>query len=160
MIRLKYLFQRILPHRGSAPKPAPPSRSSVDTDEVTRLVVERLSEDEMLRGNLTDRGFAPVLAFVTSMVPAATRAASSSTGGDVEEAVSHGARGLVRAIVTAAESGEVQTLAEQLGPPIFSADAVERARRSITTSLPTTSSPDERAIAIVAALKASLEGKA
>lgn len=163
MIRLKYLFQRLRMLRDNEPSNRAPSRQVVqgDTEQVTRTIVERLSEDEMLRGDLTDRGFAPILAFVTSLVPsAASRAASASAEGDVEEAVSHGARGLARAIVAAAETGDTGSLAEQLGPPILPPDAVDRARRSIASGLSASADPDERAIAIVAALRASLEERA
>lgn len=161
MIRLRNLFARIRKLRERAPVAAPPPETpQVDTEPIARSVVERLNEDEMLRGDLTDRGFAPVLNFVTSLVPAAaSRAASGSTREDVEEAVSHGARGLARAIVAAAETGDVAALGEQLGTPMLPADGAERARRSLASGLSSAAGPDERAVAIVAALAASLAGK-
>jgi hypothetical protein len=172
MIRLRNLFARIRKLRERAPVAALPpeapqveteqiARPQMDTEQIARIVVERLSEDEMLRGDLTDRGFSPVLNFVASLVPgAAARAASNSTDEDVEEAVSHGARGLARAIVAAAETGEVESLIAQLCPPMLAPEAGEQARRSISTRLASDAGPDERAVALVASLSASLAGKA
>ena len=83
MIRLVYLLRRLRPRK---PEPSAEERieptetdSSAtttaeepdDQERVTRLIVERLGEDETLRGDLTDAGFAPVMRFVTSLVPGA-----------------------------------------------------------------------------------------
>ncbi len=158
MIRLLNLFQRVGLLRPTPPAPQPVSPTADDAERVTRLIVERLSEDETLRGALTDAGFAPVLDFVSSLVPAAVeRAQRVSTPGVVEDTVSHAARMLARAIAAAAESGDTTVVANALALPIAPADAIERARSVLPMALAAGTSVDERARTITQALSGAIE---
>jgi len=129
-----------------------------ESERISRLVSERLAEDERLRGDLTDAGFGPVLNLVTSLVPAAAaRATAGPDAANAEDAVSHAARGLARAMVDAASSGDVDGLSAALSEPILTADAAERARAAIANEQEWPNSPDERARRLTDIVRASAE---
>ena len=159
MIRLLNLF-----HRVGLLRPAPvlqkqESPRQDDAARVTRLTVERLSEDETLRGTLTDAGFAQVIGFVSGIVPPAVeRAMRESTADEAEETVSHAARGLARAITSAAESGDTTGVAQVLTPAIVAGDAVDFIRSALPATLPDDMTADERARTLVETLSGAING--
>ncbi len=129
-----------------------------EKERISRLVSERLAEDERLRGDLTDAGFEPVLSLVTSMVPAAAeRATADPHISNAEDVVSHGARALTGAIVQAASTGDVDVLSGLLTEPILSPAAAERARTALAAEPQLPDTADERAIRITEIMRAALE---
>ena len=129
-----------------------------EKERIARLVSERLAEDERLRGDLTDDGFGPVLKLVSSLVPtAAERTTVDPHVTNAEDAVSHGARTLTRAIVDAATTGDAAALTEFLTEPMLPAPAAERARGALADLPPLPDSADERAILLVDTLRKAIE---
>ncbi len=107
------------------------------------LAVERLSEDETLRGDLTDRGFAPLFAVATQL--AVVRAPRFGSTDELYLAV----RGLLKASVEAAQMNDPAALSPALISPLV--DAGERAiMQADLASLP--EAADEAAIAIATTL--------
>jgi hypothetical protein len=125
------------------------AEAAPDADAVAQTVAERLSEDESLRGDLTDDGFSPVLNWAIDL---ATTAATRLPDAD---ALSAGIRGLVRGLVQAAESGDATPLKDALLPPLFTAEHVEELGRAVEQAVGETTSPDERAQQLVQALSAA-----
>lgn len=93
--------------------PEPPAKPA--NDAIARQVIERLSEDESLRRNLTDDAFKPILDLVTSLVPAAAERASAQP--DAGDQLSQAARQLVQGLAAAVTSGD---------PSVVSADVLQR----------------------------------
>lgn len=74
-------------------------------DELAKAAVERLSEDEALRGDLGDDGFGPLLDWgVAAVFAYAVRATSA---GAMEQYTDR-LRGVIRAAVAAAEAGALK----------------------------------------------------
>ncbi len=136
MLRLRMLIRRLLRARTDSEPLPPVPPSSVDLERMAQVVIERLSEDETLRGQLTDAGFGPILTFVTSLVPvAARRAAEHSSAQTAEDQVSRSARALTRGIVAAVETGDAAALDGCLGAPMLSPDEATRVRQSVSLGL-------------------------
>jgi hypothetical protein len=122
-----------------------------------RVVSERLAEDETLRGDLTDNGFGPTLAFVTSLLPAAARQSQSTPDiSSPEDEVSRAARGLTREIVAAAESGDMTELQANLAAPMFTARQAALAQEALSQELAQEESADARAQRIIERLQAAV----
>ncbi len=158
MIRLLNLFQRVGLLRPT-PAPQPESPRQDDVERVSQLIVERLSEDETLRGTLTDSGFTPVMGFISALVPPAVeRALDESPVDAAEDTVSHAARMLARAVAAAAESGDTTGAVQALTPAILPGNALVRARSALPASLPAGATDDERARILVGTLREAIEG--
>jgi hypothetical protein len=127
-------------------------------DAITRQVVERLSEDEALRRDLTDDAFKPILDLVTSLVPAAAVRASAQP--DAAEQLSQSARQLVQGLSAAVASGDPSVVSADLLHRFMSEDEAKDAlQRLATGKLPDGSdgSDGARAEAIVGTVKAALK---
>ena len=160
MFRLRQLIRRGWHHHlGSEPRlSVPPSPD--DVERIRRTVIERLSDDETLRVNLSDAGFGPILTFVTSLVPAAARRATEySSTQTPEDQVSRSARVLTRAIVAAAETGDTAMLRGCLGAPMMSPEESTSARQSVPESGLPDLPPDDRATQTIAALTLAIGEK-
>ena len=93
---------RTVPDQAAVERPAP-----INDDQIARRVIERLSEDESLRGDLTDDAFKPIFDWVTSLVPvAARRAAPEPDPDEAGEELSQAARQLLRALAQVVASGD------------------------------------------------------
>src|SRR5947209_8360225 len=76
-----------------------------ETEELARSAVERLSEDEALRGDLSDVGFGPLLEWAI----AAARAYAPKAGdADAMDKYTGRLRGVVQAAVNAAQAGKLE----------------------------------------------------
>jgi len=129
-------------------------------DEISRQVIERLAEDESLRGELTDDAFKPILDWVMSLIPsAAHRAAPEPDPDEAAERLSDAARQTVRTLVRAVSGGETSSLRDQLQPPLLTADEADLARQAVPSYRLPGSSATERARALIAALKSALSEK-
>lgn len=138
---------------------APTNESSDNALSLAQPAAERLAEDERLRGSLTDEGYGAVLTWVTNLlVGAAERASAGPRAEAVMEAAGDAAVELIRAVVAAAESGETDSVAGSLRPPLVSPDESTRVQATELSSTAATSDPDARARAIVAALSAVAPG--
>lgn len=134
-----------------APAPLSAPTPSAAAAALARPVIERLSEDEALRGDLTDAGFAPLLDWLTRLVTAAAeRATTDPDSAATMERVGDAARQLGRAVVRAAERGDAGAVAAALAPPLLAPDEAERAASALPRLAGDTA--DDRARALVRAL--------
>jgi hypothetical protein len=132
---------------------APPQTADAHAQALARPIVERLSDDERLRGDLTDASFGPLLAWLEQVVTiAATRAPAGPAGKAWQTQASDAARQLARAIVGAAERNDTSGLAAALSPALFGPDA---ARAAALPSQLSGATPDERARELTQALAAA-----
>lgn len=157
MLRMRRFFHRLL----LAPNEVTPSASADESiaarKRITRVVTERLAEDESLRGGLTDDGYGPILDFAISLVPRAVNTALEHFGAqEAEDEVSHHARALVRGIVTAAEQADPDLLVDRLSAPFFEPTEAARAREMLSYGLKSGELSDVRAHHIAALLRASI----
>ncbi len=139
----------------------PPSAPALvlSPGSLARPEIELLAEDEALRGGLTDAGFGPVLDWVTSLVMAAAiRIAGEPEPTPRMEQVGAAARALVRAIVRAAEQGDIHPLSAALAPPLLTADQARRAQQALSPPGEAETAPDERAPLIVRRLADAVAG--
>ncbi len=158
MYRLRQFTRRFRPVRERAGIRPSVRQLPDDRERITRQVIERLSEDETLRGALTDTGFGPIFTFVTSMIPAATgRALRTSVPESAEEDVSRAARMLTRAIVAAAEAGDVNTLPSSIDTPMFSEAEAIRVRETLSRGFTSNRSSDVTAERIIDALRTATQ---
>ncbi len=154
MVRLSRFFQRLRQTKPETPQGPSGSASVNSAESISRLVVERLSEDEALRGDLTDRGFGPVLSFVSSLIPSAARRAVEQTEtGDPDDDLSRSARAFTRAIVRTAVSGDPSAISNSMSAPLFHPDEITRVAQALTRDIDLGTTPDERALRIVEALR-------
>jgi len=128
-------------------------------DKLVRLAVERLAEDETLREDLTDRGYAALLDWAFALVPhLAARALSQ--GKDAEQQMSaytDQLRRIVREAARVASSKAVSDLEQVLGPPALSQSETQRARDALE-GIALADNPDENAVRLAAAFWTVLEG--
>lgn len=111
-------------------------------------VVERLAEDEALRGDLTDEGYGPLLAVVADLVVA--RGERFAVTDDLYVA----ARRLLVGAVEAASAADVAPLLECAETPLLSQE-----ERSILASTPVRAGvPADRAAALIAGRLAEATG--
>ena len=125
-----------------------------EDDAVARQVIERLSEDEALRRNLTDDAFKPILDLVTSLVPAA--AARARAQADASDQLSQSARQLVQGLSAAVTSGDPSVVSADLLRHFISEDQANEVLRALTSGTLPDSSPGERAEALVGTVKSVL----
>lgn len=134
----------------SAATEAQPSAS--DAEAVAQTVAERLSDDEALRGDLSDAGFGPILNWATELAIAA----AGRGAGDDE--LSQAARALVRAVVKAAETGDAAPVRGALAASLFTPGQTSRANEALDAPRSASASADERAQALVRALADATTG--
>jgi len=132
----------------STPEPEP------DNDAVARQVIERLSEDEALRRNLTDEAFKPILDLVSSLVPAGVERASARPG--AAEQLSQSARQLVQGLSAAVTSGDPSVVSADLLQRFMSEDQANETLRALASGKLPDGSPGERAEALVGTVKTAL----
>jgi hypothetical protein len=134
--------------------------TSSGADQIVRIVVERIAEDEALRGNLTDDAFKPIVDWVMTLIPAAARRSAPETESDeASEQLSQATRRLIRALVQAVSDGDASPLANQFGPPLFTSEEAERAARAVPSEPLPQRSTGERAVALIGALSSALSAK-
>ncbi len=157
MYRLRQFMLRFRPV-GERPGIQPFDRQPADDQKrITRHVIERLSEDETLRGALTDTDFGPIFTFVASMIPAAaSRALQTSAPDSAEDDVSRAARRLTRAIAAAAEAGDVSALPSSIDMPMFTEAQVMTVRETLSRGTTSDQSHDVTAERIVKAMRIAI----
>jgi hypothetical protein len=117
--------------------------------------LDRLAEDEALRGELTDDGFMPLLDWLSRLTTSAARRAANEPEPEATmEQVADTALRLGRAIVRAAERADASGLAGALAPPLLTPGMAARATAALPPLAPD-ATPDERTQALVAALSAA-----
>jgi len=126
-----------------------------DNDAVARQVIERLSEDEALRRNLTDDAFKPILDLVTSLVPAA--AARTSTQSDAADQLSQSARQLVQGLSAAVASGDPSVVSADLLQRFMTEDQAAETLRALASRTLPDGSDGERAESLVGTVKSALQ---
>lgn len=101
-----------------------------DTAALAQGAVERLLEDERLRGDLTDDGFNPLLTWATNALTGAARAAAGDTGdaaarmAEAEETTKR----LVGAVVRAAQEHSREAVGDLQNDPAVARDLRARLR--------------------------------
>lgn len=102
------------------PEPAKPQLDAAPgPDDLANPVIERLVEDETLRGDLTDDGYLPLQNWAIARIRGVARAAAHHP--DPEAAMERFAgqmRAFVRAAVQAAQAGALGDLAAQVRPRV------------------------------------------
>jgi hypothetical protein len=140
------------------PQPVAPAPNAANAETVAALaqpVLDRLAEDEALRGDLTDAGFTPLLDWLSRLTTdAASRAAAAPDPEATMEQVADTALRLGRAIVRAAERADASGLADALVPPLVTPGMAARAAAALPPLAPD-ATPDERTQVLVAALSAA-----
>ncbi len=118
--------------------PSPANASSASPDDLANPVIERLAEDEALRGDLTDNGYLPLQTWAFARLQRIAHEAAHHP--DPQAAMDGYAaqiRAFVQAAVQAAESGALGDLPAQVKPRIVlqkDVPAVVDALRKITFS--------------------------
>lgn len=126
-----------------------------DVENMAKAAVEQLSEDESLRGDLTDEGFDPLMQWLVDMV---TIYARKLGGGNTDTATNamndYTARlkEVAQAVVAAAESGQIDDPQELLG---FDKLEATQLRHKLTNLQLTKDAADANAVKIVAVLAAA-----
>jgi hypothetical protein len=169
------------PATDAAPAPSPPPESATSSSapavqampqsnapatqtdaagagDLAQRVAERLSEDEALRGSLTDAGFGPLLDWATNIVTAAAHRTSAS-GAANADTLSDAARNLLRALVQAAESGDASSVHDAFSQPLFTAEESSTLRGALA-DLPAQGDADARAKGLAQALANHVPGAA
>jgi hypothetical protein len=139
--------------QASSPVEAPPApASAVSPDDLANAAIERLAEDESLRGDLTDDGFLPLQNWAFARLQRiAHEAAHHPDPQGAMDGYTSQIRAFVRAAVQAAENKSLGDLADQVKPRVVlakDAPAVVDALRHVTFS----DDADANAQAIAAAL--------
>jgi hypothetical protein len=136
----------------SAPAGDPPAKPAVSPDDLANAAIERLVEDERLRGDLTDDGYQPLQDWaIARLQRIAHEAAHHPDPRAAMDGFTEQMRAFVRAAVDAAQNGALGDLPEQVKPRVVLKDdapAVVDALRKIAF----TQDADANARAIAAAL--------
>lgn len=155
MKALRTLLARLRPVQHVA-RPALGERA----DALARRAVERLSDDERLRGDLTDDCYGPLLAWVSDLLLGAARRSGDAPDAEaVMEAATASARALVAAVSPAAAGGDVAPVAAALAQApstLLTPDARARLLAALPRDLASCPSPGERARRLVTALAGTL----
>jgi hypothetical protein len=78
-----------------------------NAESLAQQAAERLSEDEALRGNLTDDGFEPLLNWAVEAVIAYARTLESDTPEEAMDAYATRIKGVIQEVVASAEAGKL-----------------------------------------------------
>jgi hypothetical protein len=128
------------------------SKTPVSPDDLANSAIERLSEDEAVRGDLTDDGYQPLQDWaVARLQRIAHEAAHHPDPQAAMDGFTEQIRGFVRAAVQAAQDGALGDLPDQVKPRVVLAKdvpAVVDALKKATF----TNDADANAVAIAAAL--------
>jgi hypothetical protein len=120
-----------------------------DANQLARPAVERLSEDESLRGELSDIGFGPLLDWAVAAVKAYAAKAADSAAMD---AFTDRVRGVVRSVAEAAQAGELADPA-----PLLDFDPANPQKATAALKdLHLGDDPDDNAVQITAVLQSAL----
>lgn len=132
--------------RDEAPTPGEerPQPVSASPDELARRAYEAIADDERLRGGLTDAGYSALLSWCAAR---ALALASTSSAADVD-GLARALRRAMRALVEAAETGELTAL-EGIDQAIVGPAAGAAAAAALSAA---PDRPDARARAIARAL--------
>jgi hypothetical protein len=143
------------PEPSSSSAPDPPTQSAISPGDLANAAIERLAEDESLRGDLTDDGYQPLQDWaVARLQRIAHEAAHHPDPQAAMDGFTEQIRAFVRAAVQAAEDGTLGDLPEQVKPRVVLKDdmpAVVDALKKITF----TNDADANAKAIADALAAT-----
>jgi hypothetical protein len=142
----------------AAPQKAdPPAAAAVSPDDLANPAIERLAEDESLRGDLTDDGFLPLQNWAFARLQRiAHEAAHHPDPQAAMDGYTAQIRDFMQAAVQAAESGDLGTLPDLVKPRVVLAKdvpSVVAALRAIAFS----KDADANAQAIAAALPGNAE---
>lgn len=123
-----------------------------DAENLTNAAIERLAEDEALRGNLADDGYLPLQTWAFDQLTRLGRdAVRAPHPREAMDQATRAVRQALQAAVDAAERGDVRALLPCLRPPLASkpaADGIQVALRALRL----THDADANALAIAAAL--------
>lgn len=140
------------PEPSSPPAADPPAQSAISPDDLANAAIERLAEDESLRGDLTDDGYQPLQDWaIARLQRIAHEAAHHPDPQAAMDGFTEQIRAFVRAAVQAAQEGALGDLPDQVKPRVVlksDAPAVVDVLKKITFS----NDADANAKAIAAAL--------
>ncbi len=144
------------PHAAAAPvSAAADAPAAVAPDDLARPAMERIAEDEALRGDLTDDGYTPLQTWAFARIKAmAGDAAHAADPQSAMDAATDKIRSFVQDAVAAAKNTNPADLASSVVPPVVpeaSVGPIVAALRAV----PHTDDADATAIAIAKALDAS-----
>ncbi len=120
-----------------------------DANQLARSAVERLSEDESLRGELSDIGFGPLLDWAVAAVKAYAAKAANS---DAMDQYTGRVRGVVQAVVEVAQAGKLDDPAALLDFEPANRDKAQTALKALSLG----EDPDANAEQIATVLQAAL----
>lgn len=124
-------------------------------DDLANTAIERLAEDEALRGDLTDDGYLPLQRWAFDQLTRAARdAVRTKDPSATMDAAADAVRETLSAAVAVAESGDradLADLARQLQPPAIDASAVAAVRGALQ-QLVLHTDPDANANVLATAL--------
>jgi hypothetical protein len=107
------------PEMSSTPAADPPAKSAISPDDLANAAIERLVEDERLRGDLTDDGYQPLQDWaIARLQRIAHEAAHHPDPQAAMDGFAEQMRAFVRAAVGAAENGALGDLPEQVKPRV------------------------------------------
>jgi hypothetical protein len=86
-----------------------------DAESLAQGAVERLSEDESLRGDLTDEGFSPLLNWAANAAIAYAQNLQSDKPEDAMDQYASRLKTVMQAVVADAQAGKIEDYAELLG---------------------------------------------
>ena len=118
--------------------------------DLAQNAVERLSEDEALRGDLSDVGFGPLLDWATAAVTA--YAAHASKQEDVDQYTDR-VRGVVQSAVADADAGQIDPITDLLDFDSADKAGTEAALKALKLS----DDSDQNAVDIAGVLQAALQ---
>ncbi len=121
-----------------------------NADDLARGVVEQLSEDETLRGDLTDDGFNPLLEWATNSAIAYAKTLPQDAKAD-EAMQTYGGRlkGVIQSVVAAADAGKIGEVSELLD---FQMADVTQTRQKLVALKLASDAADDNTIAITKVL--------
>lgn len=126
-------------------------------DDLANAVIERLTEDEALRGDLTDDGYLPLQSWAIARLQQIAREAAHHPDPQAAmDAYTTHIRSFVRNAVAVAQSGDLGDLTDQVKPRVVrkaDAPAIIAALRALKL----THDADANAQAIATALRGSAE---
>lgn len=160
-------LQRVRPAISRSPEPQParseaaPAVDQQAIDALAQPAVERLVEDEGVRGELTDDGFGPLIAWASNLLlDAARRAAATPEPEATMDQVAGQARELVRAISRGAVDGDLAPVRAALASPLLTPESARQAVSALPDEFAPDTTPDERARSLVSTLAEATGGEA
>ncbi len=124
-----------------------------DAESLAQPAVERLSEDETLRGDLTDDGFGPLLEWAANAAIAYATNLKSNKPEEAMDAYAARLKGVIQAVVAAAEAGKIEDAAALLD---FEAGGKATAQKELAGLGLKTGEADDNAVKIAGVLAKAL----